>query len=163
MSTVKSVVDGQTIRPFFSNRFPFSNFYRTQFTVDGNKFYSSEQYFMYLKALQFSDNESAQKLLSERDPPKCKAIGRSVKNFDESVWNRESYEAMVKAIRAKFSQNQDLKEYLLATGTAILVEASPYDRIWGIGMAESDENINNPNKWNGQNLLGKALMQVRDE
>ena len=96
------------------------------------------------------------------DPSKHKTLGREIVGFDEYEWNKHKYQFVLDSNLAKFSQNQLLKEFLLSTGTKILVEASPYDKIWGIGLGASDENIANPSLWQGQNLLGIALMQVRD-
>ncbi|KAI6190734.1 NADAR domain-containing protein [Aphelenchoides bicaudatus] len=161
MKTVTSVVDGKTIYPFYTTRYPFSNFYPVEFTA--TTFYSSEQYFMYRKATQFNDAFSQQQLLKERDPKACKSIGRQVRNFDKDVWTSVSFGIMLQALRAKFSHNQNLKDYLLATGDGILVESAPRDRLWGIGMGENNPDVADPAKWKGRNLLGKALMQVRDE
>lgn len=90
-------------------------------------------------------------------------MGRKVKNFDPDIWNEHKYGIVKKGNFLKFSQNERFKEFLLSTDNKILVEASPYDTIWGIGMLETDPNAKNPAQWNGENLLGFALMEVRDE
>ncbi|SHF05931.1 conserved hypothetical protein, ribA/ribD-fused [Chryseobacterium takakiae] len=90
-------------------------------------------------------------------------MGRKVKKFDLDIWNEHKYEIVKKGNFLKFSQNEGFKEFLLSTDNKILVEASPYDTIWGIGMLETDPNTKNPVQWNGENLLGFALMEVRDE
>lgn len=92
-----------------------------------------------------------------------KAYGRAVRNFDEDTWGKECYRIVKKASLAKFSQNPELGEYLKSTKNRILVEASPRDRIWGIGMGQSHPDAENPMKWRGRNLLGFALTEARDE
>ena len=121
-----------------------------------------EQFMMSKKAELFDDNEIMQQILSCKDPRKIKALGQKVRNFDETIWSKVKYSIVLNGNYMKFSQNPALKHFLLQTGDKILVEASPYDGIWGIKMDESDENAHNPLKWRGQNLLGFALMEVRD-
>lgn len=100
--------------------------------------------------------------MNEPDPAKCKQLGRQVKGLDTSAWDRWKEDVVYHANLAKFSQNENARQTLLSTGNKILAEASPYDTIWGIGMEASDPNSTSPAKWNGKNLLGKALMRVRD-
>ena len=107
--------------------------------------------------------EVLQQILDCKDPRKIKALGRKVKNFKESIWDKVKYSVVLNGNYMKFSQNPVLKQFLLSTGDCILVEASPYDGIWGIQMSESEENVKNPKEWRGKNLLGFALMEVRDE
>lgn len=95
-------------------------------------------------------------------PEAAKALGRRVRNFDEEVWNKNRYSIVVSANAEKFTQNLELGRFLQQTGSLILVEASPVDRVWGIGLVKEDERASNPNYWAGLNLLGFALMQVRD-
>ena len=114
------------------------------------------------KALLFGNVEIAQKIMETEDPSVHKALGREIVGFVEEIWNQHKYQFVLNANMAKFSQNEPLKEFILSTGSKILVEASPYDKIWGIGMRASDENITNPSLWQGQNLLGIALMEVRE-
>lgn len=152
---------------FWGDEDIYSNFYPAEFDMYGIHFYWSEQAFIYQKAMRFNDIETADKILAmnpvANQPIDCKKLGRLVKNFDEVVWFSTSYNAMVDACYAKFSGNKLLREQLLATGDLILVEASPYDKIWGIGLSETDPDVQDESKWKGTNLLGKALMQVRDE
>lgn len=103
-----------------------------------------------------------QQILSCSNPSKIKALGQKVRNFDEIVWSKAKYAIVLNGNYQKFSQNPHLKKFLLQTNDKILVEASPYDAIWGIKMDESDAGAHNPLKWRGQNLLGFALMEVRD-
>jgi len=138
-----------------------SQWYKVPFEVDGVHYSCAEQYMMAGKARVFGDQETLDKILEADDPKTIKALGRQVRNFDPTIWGRNNFETVVTGNLAKFGQNEELKEYLLGTGDAILVEASPYDKIWGIGMraGEAARDIDN---WKGKNLLGFALMQVRD-
>lgn len=115
------------------------------------------------KAELFGDKEISRQILDCSEPKKIKALGRKVKNFDEAVWDEVKYSIVLNGNYFKFSQNPELREFLLGTGDSILAEASPYDGIWGIKMRQTDENIYNPIKWKGENLLGFALMEARDE
>ena len=101
--------------------------------------------------------------MAAKDPAQMKALGRQVRGFDVKVWDEVKFGVALNASYLKFSQNVSLRDFLLQTGIKILVEASPVDKIWGIGLAASDENAQNPTKWRGQNLLGFALMRARDE
>lgn len=140
----------------------FSQWYPSEFVVDGVAYYFAEQYMMAKKALLFKDYDTLSKILSSNDPKVIKQLGREVRNFDPNVWNQHKYEIVVEGNMAKFSQNPELKKFLESTGHKILVEASPYDRIWGIGLKDTSELVADPSKWRGQNLLGFALMEVRD-
>jgi len=101
--------------------------------------------------------------LNAGSPNQAKSLGRKVKNFDPKIWDEHKYEIVKQGNLLKFSQNEKFKTFLLATNNKILVEGSPYDKIWGIGMLESDSRAENPLLWNGENLLGFALMEVREE
>ena len=114
------------------------------------------------KARLFKDYETLEEILSAENQKEIKDLGRKIKNFNEELWNREKYEIVKSGNLAKFSQDENLKEFLLSTGDKIIVEASPYDSIWGIGMGAKDENIEDATAWKGENLLGFALMEVRD-
>ena len=114
---------------------------------------------MYQKALLFNDFGVAEQILNETDVRKIKALGRKVKDFDENWWNQHKECFMYNACYAKFSQNTELRDFLLSTGNSEIIEASPVDNIWGIGFS-SDKAMENIGKW-GQNLLGKTLMKVR--
>jgi ribA/ribD-fused uncharacterized protein len=149
-----------------------SNWYRAEFDaevlINGKKetkhFYNSEQYFMYMKAIIFGDYEIAEKILATKDPKKAKELGRIVRNYDDKVWNDMRYKVMVDANKAKYSQNEDLKKLITSDefkGKGF-VEASPVDKVWGIGLGEKDPLADDEKNWKGQNLLGKSLDEVRE-
>ena len=138
-----------------------SNFYPCEFEFNDKMFNFSEQCFMYQKALLFNDFGVAEQILNETDVRKIKALGRKVKDFDNTLWDQHKEDFMYNACYAKFSQNDELKDFLLSTGNCEIVEASPVDNIWGIGFS-SDKAMENIDKW-GQNLLGKVLMRVRED
>lgn len=139
-----------------------SQWYQSHFFSVVNHYCCMEQFMMYHKAQLFGDEEMMQQILASKDPKKIKALGQKVRNFDETAWSEAKYAIVLNGNYKKFSQNPRLKNFLLQTGDKILVEASPYDGVWGIKMSESDENVQNPLNWRGQNLLGFALMEVRD-
>ena len=141
----------------------FSQWYDSPFESEGNHFMTAEHYMMYRKATMFSDDSATQRLLSAGNPGEAKAIGREVIGFDQQKWVAHRFDIVVSANLAKFSGNPDLKDFLLSTGNRVLVEASPADKIWGIGLAEDNPACENPNQWKGTNLLGFALMEVRDQ
>lgn len=140
---------------------PFSQWHGCRFTIEGLEFNCAEQFMMYCKAQLFFDNASAQAILNASTPRQQKALGRKVQNFDEPRWNLFREGIVFAGNYAKFSQNETLKDALLATGDTQLVEASPKDRIWGIGLSEDDPRATNPAQWRGLNLLGIALTRVR--
>lgn len=140
----------------------FSQWFPCEFEEDNIVYKTAEHYMMANKAKLFNDEEIVEKILKSETPNEAKSLGRKVKNFDAQVWDGHKYEIVKQANILKFSQNREFKDFLLSTNNKIIVEASPYDTIWGIGMLESDKNINNPLLWNGENLLGFALMEVRD-
>ncbi|MBD5477915.1 MAG: NADAR family protein [Lachnospiraceae bacterium] len=140
-----------------------SNWYLSPFTVEGVAFSSMEQYMMYEKAVTFGDFDMAQKILTEEDVSKVKQYGRQVTNYDDVVWNGIRQIIVYHGLLAKFSQNQELGRKLKETGEAVLAECAVHDKIWGIGLSMQDTNRFNMQKWNGQNLLGFALMQVREQ
>ena len=139
-----------------------SNWYLSPFTVDGTEFSSMEQFMMYRKAVCFNDEAAATQILSTNDVAEIKSLGRKVSNYDESVWNGIRQIVVYEGLLAKFSQNEELKAELKATGNDILAECAVKDRIWGIGLSMKDPDRLNRDKWNGQNLLGYALMMVRE-
>ncbi|MEE6129432.1 NADAR family protein [Chryseobacterium arthrosphaerae] len=141
----------------------FSQWYPSKFEEDGVLYKTAEHYMMVEKARLFNDCEIAEEILQAKTPNQAKSLGRKVKNFDAQLWDEHKYEMVKKGNLLKFSQNQKIRKFLLSTGKKILVEASPYDKIWGIGMLETDRRAENPLLWNGENLLGFALMEVRDE
>lgn len=132
----------------------FSNWYLCDFSYKGQDFISSEQALMWRKAKMFGDENIAEKILQTTSQGQIKKLGRQVKNYDDKKWAEARYDIMVEILHEKFSQNKELEATLLSTVGMELYEASPYDSIWGIGSASTD-------CINGQNLLGKALMQVR--
>lgn len=139
----------------------FSNWYISEFDYKGHHFHNTEQAFMWEKAMHFNDDEMAQLILATPNPRENKALGRKVRGFDVEKWIIISFPIMVAVNIEKYSQNYELKQILLSTDEKILVEASPYDKIWGIGLRQDDDNCLDETKWQGMNLLGKALMQVR--
>ena len=140
----------------------FSQWFRSPFIIEGIRYETAEQYMMAKKALLAGDLRGYTLIMNEPDPAKCKQLGRQVKGLDTSAGDRWKEDVVYHANLAKFSQNENARQTLLSTGNKILAEASPYDTIWGIGMEASDPNSTSPAKWNGKNLLGKALMRVRD-
>lgn len=146
---------------FWQSASPFSNWYPSTFSLDGYTYNCSEQYMMHKKALLFGDTEVAQLIMEQTNPRLQKALGREVRNFDPAIWTAKCEEIMVYGLVAKFLSTPLLKKTLLDTGDTILVEASPYDKVWGIGMLESDPCATDPTQWEGQNLLGKVLMEAR--
>ncbi len=139
-----------------------SQWYECKFTVDGVEYHTAEQYMMAQKAILFKDDEILQKIMSADNPAVYKSLGRQIRNFDSKIWDENKCKIVVSGNMAKFSQNPELFDFLLKTGDRVLVEASPYDRIWGIGLAKDTPEIENPFKWKGINLLGFALMEVRE-
>lgn len=138
-----------------------SQWWPSPFTVDGVEYPTAEHYMMAEKAWLFSDPDAESAVRSARHPKQAKDAGREVRGFDEAVWERERYRIVVRGNHAKFSQDTRIRDYLLASGSRVLVEASPHDRIWGIGVAADDERAQDPGEWHGRNLLGFALMEVR--
>ncbi len=118
---------------------------------------------MYSKAMLFEDYDVAKMIMKTVDPKQIKSFGRMVRGFDSNTWDKNKERIVYEANLAKFSQNEELKSALLSTADKLIVEASPYDNIWGIGLDESDERVLDDSRWLGLNLLGKAIMKVRDE
>lgn len=141
----------------------FSNWYLSDFIVNGIKFSSIEQYMMYMKAITFNDTESAGRILDTYDVETIKDLGRGVKDYKDLVWNGIRQVIVYKGLLEKFRQNDYLKGKLLETGDAILAECARSDKIWGIGLSMHDKDRFDMSKWTGKSLLGFALMMVRDE
>lgn len=139
-----------------------SQWYEAPFVVDGQRYATAEHFMMAQKAALFGDRATCEQVLLAPNPGAAKELGRQVKGFDEATWLAHRFAIVTRANEAKFAQNSALGQFLRQTGSRILVEASPVDRIWGIGLAQDDEKVHNPNLWRGLNLLGFALMQVRD-
>ena len=141
-----------------------SNWYPAGFKYAGKSFISSEQFMMYQKMMTFGQYKIALDIMKTPDPKECKSLGRTpIRNWDSVLWDRIRYVVVKRGIRAKFFQNKDLLKSLLDTGDAILAECSPTDRNWGIGLDSDDPARFDVNKWTGENLLGRTLMEVRDE
>ena len=138
-----------------------SQWFAAPFKIEDIVYPTAEHWMMASKARFFGDYESLQQILEAVDPKTAKALGREVKDFDEKVWKRNCRRLVTEGNVAKFSQNESLREFLLGTEDHVLVEASPHDRIWGIGLKATDEKAQHPETWQGQNLLGFALMDVR--
>lgn len=146
----------------------FSNFAKTPFRMkekESNKtiqFSCNEQFIMYSKAKLFNDKVAAESILKETNPLQMKRYGRTVENFDEKVWQEHNERILKNGLYLKFTQNPNLLNKLLNTKGATIVEANPYDQTYGVGLSAFDPNIQDPSKWRGKNLMGKALMAVRD-
>ncbi|SUW00144.1 NADAR family protein [Brachyspira pilosicoli] len=140
-----------------------SQWYIKDFKENDLLFNCMEKYMMYNKALLFDDKDIADEILNNNQPKAIKELGRKVKNFNDELWDKMKYKIVFTGNYYKFSQNADLRNFLLSTKNKVLVEASPYDKVWGIKMKYDDENIENPFFWKGENLLGFALMEARDE
>jgi ribA/ribD-fused uncharacterized protein len=153
----------ETLVLFWRTAEIYSNWHRPAKFVDedGQAFDNSEQFMMWGKSRVMGDVEMAAAMLAEADPKELKKLGRKVKNWNEALWKKYRLPVMVHGCYLKFSQNPAMKAELLATGERILAEASPEDRIWGIGLEESDPRCLDTNTWDGLNLLGEALMIVR--
>lgn len=138
-----------------------SNWYHCDFSAEGIRYSSMEQYMMYQKAVLFRDIEMAEQILATDNVGKIKALGRSVRNYEEIVWNGMRQITVYRGLCQKFEQNAALKNKLLATRDSILAECAVQDKIWGIGLSMKDERRFDLKRWQGQNLLGFSLMQVR--
>src|SRR5262249_33177404 len=139
----------------------FSQWWPAPFSVNGVSYPTAEHFMMAGKAQLFGDEETRAQILKAGSPKAAKQFGRQVKGFKETEWVEARFELVVTGNLAKFSQNRELGKYLLGTGDKVLAEASPVDRIWGIGLAAENEQAMNPEQWRGLNLLGFALMEVR--
>ena len=139
-----------------------SQWWPAPFTVDGQLFATAEHYMMWRKATLFGDHAAALQILDAPHPHAAKALGGRVTGFDQQVWDEHRVSIVVAGNQAKFGRHPALGDFLIGTGARILVEASPLDRIWGIGLTRDDPAAADPAQWRGLNLLGFALMQVRD-
>lgn len=149
--------DGQMSASCFSQWFP------APFIVEGDRYLTAEHFMMAGKARLFDDAAALARVLAAADPGAAKAVGRQVRGFDEATWRAHRFDIVVRANRAKFAQHPAMAEYLLRTGDQVLVEASPFDTIWGIGLSAGHDRARDPSQWRGLNLLGFALMRVREE
>lgn len=139
-----------------------SQWWPAAFTAEGVEFRTAEHYMMWRKAMLFGDAAIAEKVLAAAHPGKAKVLGRQIAEFDEHIWEEQRFPIVVAGSVAKFGQHAELRRFLLNTGARVLVEASPVDRIWGVGLTADDPGIENPAQWKGLNLLGFALMEARD-
>ncbi|WP_203924264.1 NADAR family protein [Rugosimonospora africana] len=139
-----------------------SQWWPAAFVVDGVRYASAEHYMMVGKARLFGDETTAQRMLATTKPGAVKALGRQVRAFDDATWDAHRFDLVTDGNVAKFGQHPDLRDYLLRTGDRVLVEASPVDRVWGIGLAAADPLAADPTRWRGRNLLGFALMRARE-
>jgi ribA/ribD-fused uncharacterized protein len=144
-------------------KFVFSQWFPSPFIVDGVTYQTAEHWMMAQKAILFDDNDIFQKILQAHKPAEVKELGRQIRGFDAHTWDKKKFDIVRAGNMHKFSQNKTLQEFLMNTGDGILVEASPTDAIWGIGLPQDAKNIDNPHTWRGENLLGFALMEARDE
>ncbi|ANZ15993.1 conserved hypothetical protein, ribA/ribD-fused [Streptomyces noursei ATCC 11455] len=141
----------------------FSQWWPSPFTVDDVRYATAEHWMMAGKARLFDDADAERRALAATHPKQAKDAGRTVRGFDEEVWRQHRFDLIVEGSRHKFGQDPELREFLLGTGSRVLVEASPVDRIWGIGMAADDDRAADPARWRGLNLLGFALMEARQQ
>lgn len=141
----------------------FSQWWFAPFVVAGVSYPTAEHFMMAEKARLFGDEDIRAQILTAKGPHAAKRLGRQVRGFAEQRWTEARFQIVVAGNLAKFGQNRELGAYLLGTKDRVLVEASPVDRIWGIGMAADNEHATNPERWRGLNLLGFALMDVRQQ
>ena len=139
-----------------------SQWWPCRFTVEGIEYASAEYWMMAAKARLFADPETEAKILTARTPAEAKSLGRLVRNFDDATWSAQRFDLVVTGNVAKFDQDADLRAYLVSTANRVLVEASPRDQIWGIGLGAANERATDPSQWRGRNLLGFALMEARE-
>ncbi|MEU6668266.1 NADAR family protein [Streptomyces sp. NPDC046727] len=139
-----------------------SQWWPSPFVVDGVEYATAEHWMMAGKARLFGDTEAERRVLAAEHPAAAKKAGRLVRGFDEEIWERERFRIVVEGSVHKFAADDDLERFLLGTGNRVLVEASPLDRIWGIGLTADDEAASVPERWRGLNLLGFALMEARE-
>jgi len=138
-----------------------SQWWPAPFVVDGIRYATAEHYMMTSKARLFGDDAIAARMLAAPHPGAVKALGRQVHGFDQDIWDAHRFELVVAGTVAKFGQHPNLGRYLSGTGSRVLVEASPVDRVWGIGLSATDPRAHDPAQWRGSNLLGFALMHAR--
>ncbi len=140
-----------------------SNWFLSDFTAGGVAYSSMEQYMMHRKALLFGDEEAVAGIMATTDVAKIKALGRGVTPYDDTIWNGMRQIIIYEGLLEKFRQNDDLRARLLATGDKLMAECAVQDKVWGIGLSMTDQRRHDISQWRGQNLLGFALMQVREK
>lgn len=153
-------VQGMTL--FWRTAEVFSNWNLGSFTVEGRTFNCAEQFMMFTKAMLFGDLQTADLIMAESNPRKQKALGRQIQGYVDTVWQSQAEDLMFPGLFAKFTQDQNRMATILATNDTVLVEASPDDVVWGIGLEESDPRCLDPKEWLGQNKLGRVLTRVRE-
>eukprot|EP00455_Lapot_gusevi_P024460 TRINITY_DN2547_c0_g1_i2.p1 TRINITY_DN2547_c0_g1~~TRINITY_DN2547_c0_g1_i2.p1 ORF type:complete len:173 (+),score=40.01 TRINITY_DN2547_c0_g1_i2:57-575(+) len=141
----------------------FSQWHQSSFVVDNVEYANTEQYMMAGKAKLFGDFKILKQIMATNNSRKIKSLGRAVSGFDEQIWKANCRDIVRRGNYAKFSQDPVLKQILLSTGDREIVEASPYDTIWGIGLGQDDPDCLDKSKWRGTNWLGEAIMSVREE
>jgi ribA/ribD-fused uncharacterized protein len=141
----------------------YSQWHKAPMTIDGVQYNCCEQYMMHQKALTFGDLEISEEVLQTSNPKDQKGLGRQIKSFNKDKWDSVCLGIVYKGNLEKFRQNPDLLAELLSTGDRLLVEASPFDKIWGIGMAEEDPGVDDPANWKGLNLLGWSITLVKQQ
>ena len=140
-----------------------SQWWQSAFIVDGITYFTAEHWMMAKKAALFNDANTLKLILEIENPAAVKKLGRKIKDFDPAIWDLQKYEIVKQGNIHKFGQHPELKAFLLSTNQKVLVEASPFDTVWGIGLSQDAKEAQNPNDWKGENLLGFALMEARDE
>lgn len=148
---------------FWSTKSPFSQWHPSPFVIDGNAFNCAEQYMMYEKAWLFGDEDTAHQILAATSPETQKQLGQKVAPFNQEMWDKHCKQIVHDGNFEKFTQNEELLWKLMATKGTTLVEASPVDVIWGVGLAENDPEIHNREMWRGTNWLGEILTDLREE
>ena len=139
-----------------------SQWWPAPFQDRGVTYPTAEHFMMVGKARLFGDEGMVSRIIEAQSPGEAKALGRAIRGYDENLWAARRYDVVVEGNIAKFGQHPDLLSYLAATAGRVLVEASPADRVWGIGLAADDSRAGRPSQWEGLNLLGFALMDVRE-
>ncbi len=160
----KAVAAGERVEFvfFWGTEHCLSQWHASSFSDDEHTFATAEHYMMWRKAILFDDHGTAERVLAADHPRSARDLGRQVKNFHQATWEANRSQIVVDGNTLKFTQHEDLGKYLLDTGDRVLVEASPFDRIWGIGLREDDPRAADPARWRGLNLLGFALGDVRE-
>jgi hypothetical protein len=148
---------------FYGESSPFSNWHPAKFTVGFDEYNCGEQHMMHEKARMFGDLAMAKRIMACDEPRKMKALGRLVHRFNGNAWRAQCKPLVRRGQKKRFRQNPHLLRELMKTSGTTLVEASPYDRFWGIGLRADDPDANDRTKWRGQNVLGQMLTEVREE
>lgn len=148
---------------YFFWKHRLSQWHMVNFEVNGITYCCAEQYMMHQKALMFKDSETAVKILTSNSPKEHQELGRTVKNFEHFLWDSFKRNIVYTGNYERFRQSKECRDLLFSTAPKLLVEASPYDRVWGVGLGQHDPRILDQSTWRGQNLLGDILTDVRDD